>query len=288
MSGWYEVHQCSWRHRPFGHTVRMPVYRSAGLRLHYVERGDGPGAPLVLLHGLFTSYRLYDRLAAKVTDRRVIRPDLRGHGGSDRPTEPDQYRWRIMADDVAALLDHLGIERAVVGGLSLGANIAVSVAEHHGDRLDGLIVEMPVLTRGRVAAERLFPRLAQAARVLDPLLAGPTGVARRLPHVLPGELGVLHDVFGTHFRALIAMEEGLLESGEPFPAHDGEALSLIKVPTLVIAHRHDGLHALDDAGDMVAGLPNGELVEMRTIADLRLRPRRYARIVNGFLARHHL
>lgn len=255
-----------------------------GTKLFYVVDGDGPRAPLILLHGLFCSYRMFDRLAGRVGDRKLIRPDIRGHGRSDRPHDPDRYRWKTLSDDVVDVLDDLGIEQAVVGGLSLGANIALSVAEHHLDRCAGLIIEMPVLTRGREAALKLFPRLANGFRMLQPLLDRPTRFVRGRPPVeCQPELGLLKDILGVDIASMTALEEGLLRSGEPFPAHDGDTLGRIKVPTLVIAHHHDGLHAFEDSHDTVERIAGAELIETNTIADLRIQQGRYANIMNGWL-----
>src|SRR5437773_2159780 len=83
-----------------------------------------------------------------------------GHGRSTRVADGDAYTWRAMGSDVLALLDHLGLERSVVGGLSLGANVALAFAATHADRLRAAIVEMPVLDEGRPTAERTFIPMA--------------------------------------------------------------------------------------------------------------------------------
>lgn len=268
----------------------MPQTRSAdGTRLFYVVDGDGPGAPLVLVHGLFCSYRLYDRVVSRVTGRAVVRPDVRGHGRSDRPTDPSQYRWHTFGDDVVAVLDHLGIERAVIGGISLGANVALSVAEHHLDRCAGLIIEMPVLTDGRVAAEHLFPKVLRAGLKVQPFLDRPTALIRRLPDLpWPSELGLLKDILGIEIAAMAALEHGLLDSDEPFPAHDGDTLGRVRVPTLVIGHHRDGLHAISDARVTAERIAGAELVETHSIADLRIQQTRYARILNSWMERNGL
>ena len=119
----------------------MPEFNSFdGVRLHYEARGAGP--LVVLLHGFLCSGRidfeqrgLTDRFAA--AGRRVIALDARGHGASDKPTDPSSYGGRAMARDVEALLDHLGAQRADLLGYSLGAFTAVEVALRD-PRVDGL------------------------------------------------------------------------------------------------------------------------------------------------------
>jgi pimeloyl-ACP methyl ester carboxylesterase len=102
-----------------------------GIRLAYIDRGDGP--VVVLLHGFLCSAEidfgrrgLIDRFAE--AGRRVIAMDARGHGDSDKPHEPAAYGARAMARDVEALIDHLGATRVDVVGYSLGAFTALEVA----------------------------------------------------------------------------------------------------------------------------------------------------------------
>ncbi|MGM0577899.1 MAG: alpha/beta fold hydrolase [Myxococcota bacterium] len=118
----------------------MPWFTHDGLRLHYVDHGTG--TPIVLVHGLLWSSRMFVRLRRALPDQRVILLNLRGHGPSDRPTDASRYSWAAFAQDVLALLDHLGLERAVVGGLSLGANVALEVAMAAPDRCAALVREV--------------------------------------------------------------------------------------------------------------------------------------------------
>src|SRR5262245_43455032 len=88
------------------------------LRLHYREAG-GVGGPVLCLHGIGSNARAWDGLAAALApDYRVIAPDLRGRGESDKPDGP--YGLSAHEADALGLLDHRGIERAVVLGWSLG------------------------------------------------------------------------------------------------------------------------------------------------------------------------
>jgi len=104
-----------------------------GCKIAYME--EGSGEPIVLIHGLCgnAAYWKYvlPRLAA---DYRVIVPDLRGHGDSDAPQD-GPYTMEQMADDIAALLDHLQIEKATLFGHSLGGYVTLAFAERHAARL---------------------------------------------------------------------------------------------------------------------------------------------------------
>ncbi len=108
-----------------------------GLSLYYEEHGAGD--PLVLLHGGFGAGELLGPLtAALAAGRRVITVDLQGHGHTgdiDRPLRPEH-----MADDIAALIAHLGVERADVMGYSLGGVVALRTAIQHPERVRRLVV----------------------------------------------------------------------------------------------------------------------------------------------------
>src|SRR5947209_4244786 len=94
------------------HAIRptMPTFSRAfgqtRLDLHYGERGDPTGRPLVLTHGLLWSSRMMEALAARLPDQRVLLLDLHGHGKSARPTDASAYTWASLAGDVVALLNH--------------------------------------------------------------------------------------------------------------------------------------------------------------------------------------
>lgn len=102
--------------------------------LAYVDAGAG--APIVLLHGGFLDHRMWDgQIPALAENFRVIAPDARGHGDSANGTVP--FR---PADDVAAILTHLGTGPALLVGVSMGAGTAVDVALEHPELVKGLIV----------------------------------------------------------------------------------------------------------------------------------------------------
>jgi pimeloyl-ACP methyl ester carboxylesterase/uncharacterized protein YndB with AHSA1/START domain len=108
-----------------------------GLHLYYAVHGAGQ--PLVLLHGGLGQTGMFgDLLPALAADRQVIAVDLQAHGRTadiDRP-----LRYELMADDIAALIEHLGLEQADVMGYSLGAGVALRTAIQHPDRVRKLVV----------------------------------------------------------------------------------------------------------------------------------------------------
>ena len=91
----------------------------------------GAGTPLLFLHPNGFCAGLFDPVARRLTDRfRAVGVDIRGHGASDKPPPPEPYRYELMAADVAAVLDALGLDDVAVVGGSLGGGVAI-----HLDRL---------------------------------------------------------------------------------------------------------------------------------------------------------
>ncbi len=107
-----------------------------GPRLHVLHWGDRAGAPqpaFLLVHGLASNARLWDGVGAALAaaGRYAVAVDLRGHGRSDKPD--DGYDMATVADDVAALVERLGLSQPVVVGQSWGANVVVELAARHPD-----------------------------------------------------------------------------------------------------------------------------------------------------------
>ncbi len=110
------------------------------ITLHVVDEGSGPA--VLLLHGFPDSAQLWRHQVPALVDAgyRVIVPDLRGFGGSERPAGVDAYRSEVIVGDLLALLSTLGIDRAHVVGHDWGAAFAWSLAAFAPDVVDRLIV----------------------------------------------------------------------------------------------------------------------------------------------------
>jgi len=261
----------------------VPSFDHGDLRIHFSERGDPKGTPLVLIHGLLWSSRMLRRLAAYLPHHRVLLVDVRGHGESSKPTDSASYSWDLLASDVIGLLDHLHLDRAVVGGLSLGANVTLATANAHPDRVAGMVVEMPVLDRSEPFARPVFGALASVLDAGAPIL-GPfaAGIAHApLPRQFP-ELAAVRDVLALHPKSGAALVRGLLADRLFLEDLHADRLTM---PALVIGHRNDPLHALQDARALVELLPDAELDVRHTIADYRVQPKALADLLITFLAR---
>lgn len=109
------------------------------------QERSGSGFPVVLLHGLTATHR-YVVMGSKALQRAghdVLAYDARGHGASDPAPSPDAYTYTDLAEDLIAVMDEAGFERAVLAGASMGAHTAVRVALEHPERVAGLVVVTP-------------------------------------------------------------------------------------------------------------------------------------------------
>lgn len=122
-------------------------------RLNYRVDGAREAPPVVLTGSLGTELSMWDpQVAALADDFRLLRYDLRGHGGSEVP--PGPYALADLGEDLLALMDAVGIERAVLCGLSIGGMISMWVAANAPERVDRLVVFCTSAYLGSAYAER--------------------------------------------------------------------------------------------------------------------------------------
>jgi pimeloyl-ACP methyl ester carboxylesterase len=115
------------------------VRLSNGVTLNYAHQGPPTGPAVLLLHGYSDSWFSFSRILPLMSAQlRIIAPDLRGHGDSDRPQAG--YRMSDLADDVVRLMDAIEIPKAVVVGHSMGAHVALMCAERHPASVDGVVL----------------------------------------------------------------------------------------------------------------------------------------------------
>jgi pimeloyl-ACP methyl ester carboxylesterase len=252
-----------------------------GRRLAYETYGDGDRL-LVLLHGLLMDARLNRGLARVLAARghRVVLLDLLGHGASDKPEHAAEYRLDVYAQQVVSLLDHLRAQRAVIGGTSLGANVSLHVAARHPERVQALVVEMPVLERAVPAAALTFVPALLAVHYALPVARAASWVARRLSRTRNDVVGGLLAPLASPPEVTTAVLHGILV-GPTVPTVD-ERRS-IEASTLVLGHRADLIHPFSDAEALVRQIPDARLVRARSILELRVRPRRLLREIERFL-----
>jgi pimeloyl-ACP methyl ester carboxylesterase len=252
-----------------------------GRRITYADWGEGERV-LVLVHGLLMNRHMYDNLAPEMVARgyRVITVDLLGHGASDKPTDMRAYSMSSFADQVAALIDDLELDRPVVGGTSLGANTALEMAARHPRAARGLFIEMPVLDNALVAAGAIFLPILVTLRVAKPVLRGIAAVTNRIPRT-NFFVDILLDWTRRPPEASEAVLEGLFFGRTAPPREERE---LITMPTLVIGHPADPLHPFTDSDMVAEELPRARLVNAESIFEWRMRPGRLDNELADFLA----
>jgi pimeloyl-ACP methyl ester carboxylesterase len=234
-----------------------------------------------MTHGLLMDSRMYTRLVPILVARghRVITVDMLGHGTADQPHEMTAYSMQQFGRDVVALLDHLGIAEAVIGGTSLGANVSLEVAVAAPARVRGLVLEMPVLENALPAAAAAFVPLALALRLSQRAMRVVAAITRRVPRSF-----VLVDTMIDFLRrdpaASLAVLDGLIFGRIAPPIEERRALAQ---PTLVIGHPSDPIHPFSDADRIARELPNARLVTAHSIAEWRLTPRRLDAELLAFL-----
>jgi pimeloyl-ACP methyl ester carboxylesterase len=251
----------------------MDQFRHEGQRLAYTVHGQGT-RNTVLMPGLLLSQKMQVPLARELAARgnRVITFDPLGHGESDRPRDMWRYSMSAFAVQLVALLDHLEVERAVVGGTSMGANITLEVASLAPDRLQGMIIEMPVLDNAIPACAAAFTPALFALTFGEPVMKAVARAARmvprdRLPFLL--ELGL--DTISQDPGPSGAVLQGIIFGRTAPPRAERQTF---ESPTLVIGHPRDPVHPFSDADMLAHELPNARLIDANSIIELRTKPAR--------------
>jgi pimeloyl-ACP methyl ester carboxylesterase len=114
-----------------------------GVKIHYEVHGpdNGKGPTILLSHGYSSTSRMWDGQVAALKDRyQVVVWDMRGHGDSDYPADPSRYSEALTVGDMAALLDAVGVDRAIIAGLSLGGYMSLAFNATHPDRVRALML----------------------------------------------------------------------------------------------------------------------------------------------------
>jgi pimeloyl-ACP methyl ester carboxylesterase len=228
-----------------------------GINLAYDD--SGAGLPLLLIHGFPLSRAMWAPQREALRDSfRIIAPDLRGFGNSDAPDGP--YSMDIFADDMVALLDHLGIDRAVVCGMSMGGYVLLNLLDRYPERVRAACF---MVTRAGADDESGKERRLTLAR--EVMVKGPQIVAEAFSRVLfssrRGEDGaelmetVRNIMGGNSSRGLAG---GLLAMRER-PDFSGR-LGEFTLPSLVIGAEDDLAIPPQESQLLADGLPQARLV----------------------------
>lgn len=250
-------------------------------------RVTGEGRPVVLLHAFPLSAEMWSAQHAGLGSRaRLVTPHQRGFGGT--PLGDARPSLDVVADDVAALLDELGIARAVVGGLSMGGYVAMAFLRRHPDRVAGIVLadtkggpdpEPAAANRRRIAdeLERTGSSEVLVEKVYPPLLAETT----RTEHPDLADR-VRADIASAAPAAAAWAQRAMAERPDSF-----DTLRAVTVPALVVVGEEDALAPVVEAQAMVDALPDAELVTVRRAGHLSAveAPAAFNAAVIGFLDR---
>jgi pimeloyl-ACP methyl ester carboxylesterase len=204
----------------------MARARLNGIDIDYEVTGTGP---VVLLgHGYGSTRHMWDDQHRALADRwRVVSWDMRGHGQTDSPGDPTQYSAALIVADMRALLQHLGVERAIIGGLSLGGYVSLAFALAHPEMTQALVIcDSGPGYRNAEARAQWNQRAEERAASLES--KGLDALARRSRETQ---------------QAVHRSAQGLAHAARGMLAQEGsqviDGLASIRVPTLVIVGDQD-------------------------------------------------
>jgi 3-oxoadipate enol-lactonase len=233
-----------------------------GANLAVSRRGEG--IPLVWGHSLVGNRRVDDRSGLFDWDRigehaTVVRYDARGHGKSEGSDDPRYYRWQQLARDMldvaGSAASAVGVDRCILGGISMGAATALEAAVQNPDRVAGLILTLPPTawdTRPRQAG--IYRRMSWISGLLG---ATPYRLLGRLPAPVSDDgrsrlaLYTIKSLGRANPRYVQATLRGAAQSDLP----DTAALQELQVPTLILAWEDDTAHPVSTAEALAESLP---------------------------------
>jgi pimeloyl-ACP methyl ester carboxylesterase len=249
---------------------RTAAVHANGIDVHYVEAGAAGSPDLVLLHGgLVSTNPLWDQtpfsygthLAALSERFHVVAPDLRGYGLT-RHTGRGRVSMSLLADDVAAFIRTLGMERPAVGGFSNGAMVATIMGIRHPGIARALIND---------AGCDIFDPESKSFLMLRQVFGGADDATEADPDAVEAAFGADPDRRG--FLSLIkadhdsaggpgywrTMLQHFFEAGQHWPGYGFDDLATIDVPTLVLVGDRDDLSPVEDCVRAYRHLPRGQL-----------------------------
>ena len=242
----------------------MPAFRHEGLRFNY--RDEGAGIPFVFQHGLGGDLAQPFDLYPPSKDIRLLGFDCRGHGETRPLGDAAHLSFDRFADDLIALLDYLAIEWAIMGGISMGAGVALNVAVRYPERVRALILVRPAWLDGPMPdwARETYAEIAQLIRAHG-AAAGRAlfAASERYREAARQSAATAASLLGQFDRPRADETVAILER---LPADDPvrslDRLATIRVPTLILANRQDPVHPFAFGGALAQALPGAQLAEV--------------------------
>ncbi|MCL5999542.1 MAG: alpha/beta hydrolase [Chloroflexi bacterium] len=256
---------------------------SDGLTLVAEEFGAGP--PFIFAHGL-TANRAHSRrqLASLADQRRVVIYDQRGHAESSPANDPAYYQLDRMAGDMAAVMDHFGIEQAAVGGESMGAATSLRFALKWPNRVSALVLCLPALGDTLNPAHQTIKDIASA--IAEKGMR--TFAADNQQVMLANGNSPEHAAYWTSVLCSHQTESMALacRAVADWIVFDSIAeLAMLHMPVFIIAIDDDPVHPLGLAQHLQAGIPHAILTVVKPSSDYLERPETVGELCRDFLDR---
>ena len=241
----------------------MPFFDHDGIRFHYRESGSG--IPFVFQHGLGADLNQTFDLFKPPAGCRLLTFECRGHGET-RPLGADEkVSVETFTADLCAFLDYLKIQRAVIGGISMGAAIALRFALEHPQRVLGLVLSRPAwLDESRADNLKVFATLAEFIRKYGAVEGArryqQTEAYQEVLRRSPDNANSLLAQFA-HPRAEETVAK-LERIPNYVPQHSRADWQRIQVPTLILVNQQDPIHPFEFGEVLAQAIPGANLVEL--------------------------
>lgn len=244
----------------------------------------GEGPPIVFAHGLTGTRHTTQNQFASLRDRyTIVTYDQRGHGDSAPLTDPAAYDVRRMADDMACVMDSLGIERAVIGGESMGSATAVMFALRYPERVDRLLLTAPAFGDEESTERERFHQIAALIRAVG--LQEFVTLARR---TWTNDFGWSDQVADTVAASFLAHDSASIATAidavmEWVPLPEFDSVRSITCPVCIIYWNDDALHPAALTHRLASVLPDVQVVEVPSLPFVFYQAERIGQIFQEFL-----
>ena len=238
-------------------------FQHDNLRFNYSDSGEG--LPVIFQHGLGSERGQAAGLFQPPLRFRLLSMDFRAHGDTRPLGSPEKISMAAFADDLVAFLDWLGIGQAVVGGISMGAAVALNLALRFPGRVRALILSRPCwLDRPLPANAQVFVSIAnhirqhgaKQGREQFSLSEEYRDLYRQWPYFAQALLGLFDYL---HAEETVTRLERIARDA---PCRNLEELAAIRVPTLVLVNRHNPVHPFEYGEVLTGAIPGARVCEI--------------------------
>jgi pimeloyl-ACP methyl ester carboxylesterase len=268
----------------------LPACASPDRRPALLSSGQDSGVPFFFQHGLGGDSERVFALVEPPPGFRLFGLDCRGHGKTTPLGEVERLGFDSFADDLVALMDHLNLSQAIIGGTSMGAGVALNCALRHPERVRGLVLLRPAWLDGPMLENaRVFGFIARLIREHDPQRGAEifkqSETCSSISTESPDAVNSLLELF-VHPRAVetVAKLERLPQDA---PNRDRAQWRRIRVPALVLANRRDSIHPFEYGTTLAREIPGAQFAELTPkSASVSQYTRDFRRHLGEFLRAH--